>query len=209
MAQTVFPLQFSKLSCGTEFITTIATSLGGGEQRIRHRTNGRDFFNAAFAVKNLSDIKLLRDFFLVCGGRFKTFLLYDPIDNSFDRTICSASGDGLNKDFQLRRKYTDYLGNVHYKIVRRPKNGTIQVWVDNVLKTEETDYLVDYDSTGLITFNTAPAANAVIEFSGEFYKVCRFDVDSINLELLHFWVQNGADYGLIQPPEIPLIEVFT
>lgn len=206
-----FPLEFAKLSSGTQFVTTVtSTGISGREQRIRHRRNGRDTFNAAFSIRELEDVAMLRDFYLACGGKFETFLITDPLDYRFDRMFAEVTGDSANTEFQLRRKYTDYLGNFQYKDVRRPKSGTIQVWVDNVPQTEGADYLIDYQSTGKISFEEAPAANAVIEFAGEFYKNCRFDTDSLDLQILEFWVDSGgADYALVQPPEILLIEVFT
>jgi len=42
------------------------------------------------------------------------------------------------------------------------KEGTLVVFVDNVLQSENTDYTVNYDG-GSITFSTAPASGATID----------------------------------------------
>jgi uncharacterized protein (TIGR02217 family) len=61
------------------------------------------------------------------------------------------------------------------RIIRHIKSGTLVVKVDGVTKTLTTDYTVN--STGLITFVSAPANDAVITVDGEFYVPVAFEGD--------------------------------
>lgn len=211
LALNMFPLDFSKLSSGPEFSTTVTTNpLSGHEQRIKHRARARDRFNAAFAVKSIEDAHTLRDFFLNKGGKFQTFLLKDFLDYTSERITTEDVGDGSQDEFQIRKAYTDIVGNVYHRDLKHPRNGTVTVWVDDAEVDGGVDYEVDYD-TGVITFDTPPGVGDLVEVECEFYKNVRFDTDFLDMEILAFWVQQqtSSDYGHIQPPDIPLVEVFS
>lgn len=204
----LFPLEFAELNCGSQFFTTVTTGgISAMEQRIRHRSRARDYFNAAFALQTPEDVEVLHNFFLNCGGKFSTFLLHDPSDWKCERTLIVPRGDGAKENFQMQKRYEDVYGNVYYKNIMRPKRGTVQVWIDDIPQTED-DFAVDYEG-GLISFDSAPAANAVIEFECNFFKNVRFEDDELDIEVLQFWVENQKNYGLVQPPSIQIVEVFT
>lgn len=206
----LFPLEFSKLGTGSLFNTTINSStVSGYEQRIKQRNRAKDRFNAALAVGSLDDAKKLRNFFINCGGRYETFLLKDPSDYKIPLTATEFEGDGVRTEFQIRKKYSDLIGNDYYREITRPKVGSIDVYLDGSdIELEKNAYAVDYE-TGIITFDDAPENGVTIEVEGEFYKNCRFDTDSLDSQLLEYWVTSNVENALVQAPEIPIVEVLS
>jgi uncharacterized protein (TIGR02217 family) len=104
-------------------------------------------------------------------GRADTFLFEDP----WDKTVVKAPfgiGDGVTTAFQLARA----IGGAFAGDIIQNLNGVPQIYVNNVLKTVTTDYTID--SFGVITFTTAPANNASLTWSGNFYFRCRFTDDA-------------------------------
>lgn len=118
-----------------------------------------------------------------CGGA-GFFLFTDPNDNAVDDTGLSTpqscmlnvtpgaaapmgqTGDGVSTQFQLARAVdqgVDILQNVSNVLVS--VNGT--------------SVAVTVGSTGIVTFGTAPAANAVLTWSGNFQYLCQFADDSL------------------------------
>lgn len=205
----LLPLEVSKLNSKAGFNTTINSNQNSGyEQRIKHRNTHRDSFDAAYSIKSLSDLETLRNFFLACGGRYDSFLILDPVDFRTAKTSSSTAGDGEHIEFQIRKGYKDYLNNTYYKNIIHPIEGTVSVYVNDVLKMENTDYSVNYQN-GVVRFNEAPADGANISFECEFYKKVRFDTDFLDNQLLAYWVNGGAENALVQPPSIPLVELLT
>lgn len=198
----IFPLTTSALSSGHQFVTTVTTKgFTEREQRIRQRMQSREKWNASYMVKTLDDVIALRDFFLAVNGRWQTFLFKDPTDYQLESPVYFAS-PGQNT-IQLEKVYQDYLGNEYKKIIRKP--DYIELFVDTGSMSEDSDYTLDYE-TGLIDL-VEPISDEYY-YNGEFYKNVRFDTDELNLEMLAYWVDN-QEYGLVQPPDIPLVEVFT
>lgn len=115
------------------------------------------------------------------GGGF--FLFTDPNDSAvqlatgvmLNVTAGAASpmgqaGDGSSTQFQLARtigQAVDILQNVTINTLK--VNGTT--------KAVGTDYTVS--ATGVVTFITAPAANAVITWAGSFQYLCLFKDDTL------------------------------
>lgn len=155
----------------------------------------------------MSELSDLIRFFHLCRGRahsfrYKNWLDYKSCDveeeiTPYDQIF--GVGDGTTKSFQLTKRYELYglheLTN-EYEI-KKPVPNTIVVSVNNVVKTVNTDYTVDY-TTGLVTFNTAPTNGAFLKWGGEFDIPCRFDVDELQITL-DFYEHGSAN--------IPIVEV--
>lgn len=62
----------------------------------------------------------------------------------------------------------------HFKLAFEPILANPQVWVDDVIKTENVDYTVDVDN-GVIVFVAAPTTNQKLVF--QYYSVVWTDVD--------------------------------
>lgn len=124
----------------------------------------------------------LECYMATCGGG-QFFLFTDPNDSAVDLTkgvmlnVTPAAalpmgqvGDGSSTIFQLARligQQPDLLQNVSGVVVKI--NGTT--------KTLGADYAIS--SQGVVTFTSAPAASAVITWSGNFQYLCRFLDDSL------------------------------
>lgn len=166
-----------------EFVTKTHRAVSGFERR------------AAFMAYPLWTFKLsyefLRDgnfgtdydsmvgFFLARYGSFDSFLYSDPTDNSITNQPLGL-GNGTKKTFQLLRN----IGNNAFTEPVENVNTIVNVNVDG---TPTTDYTVS--STGVITFNTAPANGADITWSGTYYYRCRFvqDVSEFSRMMQDLW----------------------
>jgi uncharacterized protein (TIGR02217 family) len=112
-----------------------------------------------------TELRSLMGFFLARYGSWDSFLFTDP--NDYGVTSQSiGTGDSFTTEFQLIRSFG--AGNEPVKNV----NSIVSVSVSN---TPTSAYTI---SSGLITFNSPPAANAPIVWSGTYYYRCRFTNDT-------------------------------
>jgi uncharacterized protein (TIGR02217 family) len=120
--------------------------------------------------------------YMACGGRNGLFLFTDPQDNQVSYTnsamlntassTMATTGDGTTTTFQLCRT----IGGVAQALDEiQNVNGTITVKVNGTSTTA-----FSLSSTGVITFTTAPAAGASLQWSGGFYFLCRFAEDTLD-----------------------------
>lgn len=125
-----------------------------------------------FNFLRTADHITLRAFFEAHKGRGETFL-FDDRDDRLQNDSATAQafgvGDGITRTWSLVRSQ----GGVVMPIGRH--NAITQVRVAGVATTAYT--LDDY---GFITFTTAPAASAVLDWQGSFYWRCAFDSDEFD-----------------------------
>ena len=145
-------------------------------------------------------------------GRAHSFRYRDPFDLNTsttdptyigvvgirDQPTSPSAGDGTNVTFQLLKVYVSGATTINRPITLPVNNAEFDVWENGVLQAETTDYTVNY-ATGIITFNTAPAAGLVIEWSGQFDVKCRFENDDMQA--------SADDFDSGSVPSIPIIEV--
>jgi uncharacterized protein (TIGR02217 family) len=134
--------------------------------------------------------------FMACAGSNGLFLFTDPQDYSVSysnscmadvstssTTPYALTGNGVSTKFQLARNFggivgaTDFIQNL---------NGSITVKVNGTLTSASVS------STGVVTFSTAPANGATLQWAGNFYFLCRFDDDTIDATRI-FTTNNGID----------------
>ena len=202
--ETQFPssIQYSS-SGGPQWRTEIVELNGGQEQRntiwddTRHRYNISEF-------KTDNDIDTIIRFFHAMQGQYHGFRLKDWADYRTGSNYAAPSAtdhilvgtvDGVNTDFQLVKRYT-VSTNEYVRYIKKPVNGTVLVSLDDVTKTETTDYTVDY-TTGIVTFNTAPTVE-VVKGGCEFDVPVRFDTDTLDL--------HHSSYQAITA-SIPIVEI--
>jgi hypothetical protein len=114
-----------------------------------------------------SEIATFNGLFGLCKGAAKTFLLPDPNDNTVTN-FTFGTGDGVSQTFQLTRPVgadTQIVQNV---------NGVPSIFINGVATS-----LYTIDDLGVLTFNTAPAAAAVLSWSGQFLFRCKFKEDTL------------------------------
>ncbi len=132
---------------------------------------------------------------IATNGKSFPFLFTDPQDSTVTQTVSGmlnvtpgaavpmgTVGDGVSTQFQLARIIgsmgvpNDIIQNV---------NGSISVYINGSLTA-----LYSLGSTGIVTFNTAPALNATLTWAGSFYFYCRFLEDT--LDCTRVYTQNSG-----------------
>jgi uncharacterized protein (TIGR02217 family) len=124
------------------------------------------------------ELQAVMGFFNARQGSFDNFLFNDVTDN----TAASQSfgtGDGNTTTFQLARTYGNGTANA-VDLVMNP--NVITSVYNNASNIPHGAGAGKYtvDGAGLVTFGTAPAANAAITWNGTFYYRCRFVADSLD-----------------------------
>lgn len=153
-----------------EWSTKVQKSASGRELRAAFFSYPLWRFRLTFNVLRQADLTTLAGFFNARQGSFDTFLFLDPVDNSVTNQNFGV-GDGTTKKFQLARTYGGVVEPVFGAI------GTPAVKVNGVSTGAFT-----IDNNACVTFTTAPAAGAVLSWTGQYYFRCRFVQDSSEFE---------------------------
>jgi hypothetical protein len=123
--------------------------------------------------------------FMATAGGAALFLFTDPQDCSVPYSQF-GTGNGTTTAFQLSRNIygaVDIIQNL---------NGTPTIYVGGVHNTT-----CSVSSTGVVTFSSAPANEAVLTWSGYFYYLCRFAEDTLD-SVRDFTINSGIDQWMIQ-----------
>lgn len=111
-----------------------------------------------------SALQNLVGFFGLVQGQASDWLYEDPFDNDVNNAQFGV-GDGVTTVFQLTRSVgllTDIVQNV----------ASIPQIFNNGAPVASSAYTIS--STGLVTFTVAPAAGALLTWTGDFWFRCRF-----------------------------------
>lgn len=196
----VFPLALDEgATAEPEFPVNIGESSEGREVRQIKSARSRKKWEVSLTFRKKSDQKKIRNFYIDMQGPLSSFLLLDLADYESDGVQSIGTGTGVLTTFQLKKTYTNAGSSKtpQVRTITKPKQGTVKIYVDGVLKTETTDYTINY-TTGVVTFVSAPANTKPITAEFEFYFVARFD-------------QNGysetIDHADVFSFEITLVEV--
>lgn len=190
-------------SGGPERRTEIATLASGFEERNSPWAHSRRNYNAGSGVKSFDDLHNVVAFFEARMARLYGFRWKDRGDfksvppsqtiAATDQTI--GTGDGATVAFQLIKTYSSG-GNSYFREIKKPVTGTVLIALDSV--GQGSGWSVD-TTTGIVTFDAAPATDVVITAGFEFDVPVRFDTDSLSVNLANF---NAGEI-----PSIPIIEV--
>jgi uncharacterized protein (TIGR02217 family) len=188
---------------GPERLTEIVSLASGFEERNSRWADSRRRYNAGYGVKTLDDLHAVVAFFEERRGRLYGFRWRDRIDwqscapgsvpAATDQAI--GEGDGERTTFQLAKTY----GAAHAPYVRaiaKPVAGSVTIAVDGEALAE--GWSVD-TTTGMVTLDAAPAADAAITAGFRFDVPVRFDTDRLDINLTSF---AAGDI-----PAIPLVEI--
>jgi len=179
---------------GPERATDIVTLASGREERNSRWARSRRRYNAGYGVKSRADMQAVLAFFEERRGRFHSFLWRDALDHSSNGPQPLGTGDGSTVAFQLSKTYGAGF-DPYVRPITKPVPGTVAITVDGF---PTTAFSVN-GTTGVVTFDVAPAEGAVLLAQFEFDVPVRFDTDRLDIELSSF---DAAD-----APVIPLIEV--
>ena len=194
---------------GPGFNTNVIVTDSGAEERIARWSEARHRFDAAYGIRTLAQVNLVKEFYMARQGvanafRFKDFADFTTGTNGTgahaNSDVLIGTGDGSNKNFQLIKIYTSG-GFPKNRTITFPVSGTVLVTKDAVSQTEGGDFTVNH-VTGVVSFTVAPADTLDIKAGCEFDVPVRFgeEVDSA-LQMTYDSFESGSISS------IPLIEV--
>lgn len=184
MSNAVYPALIG-LAPGTarnpQFRTKVSESVSFVEARLGYSAYpiwlvdlAYEFLRSAAAFNELNKVLA---FFLARGGMRDSFLYTDPEDNTV-ADFAFGVGNGSLTQYQLTRAFNDGSGNSFVEPVQNV-NAITNLKKAGVPLANPADYTVN--STGLVTFTSAPANGASLTWSGTYYWRMRFEADQIEL----------------------------
>lgn len=173
--------------------TQIQTTQSGRELRAAQMSYPLYKYTLTYDVLRSSagftELQTLVAFFNARSGSFDSFLFTDPNDNTVSANGF-GTGDGVTQAFQLVKAFGGYSEPVI------AVNTITQVTING---SPTAAYTVNND-TGILTFTTAPAAAAVLTWSGSFYYRCRFMADTYDFEqfMQNLWLMQKIDFQTVK-----------
>lgn len=172
---------------GPERMVDVVRLASGAESRNARWAQSRRRWDVGGAAMRTEAAHELVAFFEARGGRRFGFRFRDPIDwkscapggaiSGEDQPL--GVGDGETTAFQLVKRYVSG-GEFAERVIRKPVAGTVVIAVNGVA-TEAFE--VDL-TTGVVTFDVAPAEGAVLTAGFAFDVPVRFDADRLEMALV-------------------------
>jgi len=195
----VFPETISYGSKGGPgFKTSVVTLASGKERRNIEWSHVQAVYDVSHGIKSPEELAELRAFFYARYGKAHSFMFRDWGDcEIFNQNI--GVGDGTKTEFQMIKSYVSQGSQYDRTITKLKPDSILPIRVNNVPLVEDDDYEVDY-LTGIVTFDSAPAATHVVNVPYAFFYVhVRFDIDVFDPKH-DFWLYQSWE-------SIPLIEI--
>lgn len=187
---------------GPRFATTVIETASGHEQRNMEWSEARAEYDVGSGLAGEEDLALLLAFFRARKGRAYGFRFRDWSDyrsapdngavTPLDQHL--GVGDGATTAFQLVKSYASGPAS-HRRVIAKPVAGTVRVALDGVEQTG--GWTVDA-TTGIVTFDTAPAEGVVVTAGFEFDVPVRFRDDSLRLSIETFAAGEAPSVGLVE-----------
>lgn len=177
--------------------TAIVTARSGRERRRQNWSYPIWQFKLQYEVlrdrPTAPDLARLLAFFNMHAGRQRQFFFLDPTDNVVTGQPF-GTGDGLTRTFQLTRAMA--TGAIAFV---EPVGGVQGVPTILINGTATSAFTIG--AYGTITFGAAPAAGAVLSWSGRFLFACRFDQDDLDMQqmMTALWSQDGLAFRTVKP----------
>lgn len=199
-----FPTNISYGSAGgPRYNTSIVVIKSGKEKRNINWNYPRVEFDVSYGIRGFADLEDLIAFFHIAQGKGYTFRFKDHSDYKScgvnfvprydDQSI--GTGDGSTKEFQIYKTYLFGGLQRQSRKITKPVVNTVLVGIDGT--EQDSGWSVD-NSTGIITFTSAPSNGANVTSGYEFDIEARFDTDTLSTNL--------EDYNA-GSAEVPVIEV--
>jgi len=172
---------------GPERRTQIVELASGDEERNASWANSRRRYDVAYGIRRADDLAAVVAFFEARSGRLHGFRFKDwgdhksclPSGTSVPTDQLIGTGDGATTTFQLVKRYASGSQTWVRKITK-PVAGTVRVALDGA--EQLSGWTVD-TTTGVLTFDTAPAAGVAITAGFAFDVPVRFDTDVLDVTL--------------------------
>lgn len=175
--------------------TDVKTSVSGKERRRALWSYPVWRFAVSYGVlrdaPTNQELQRLYAFFNAAKGQAGEFLFWDRGDNTVTDQLF-AVGDGVTTAFQVTR--TISVGGISYTEPVQAFNGWPTINIDGVV-TDITD-----STGGKVTFASAPADGARLNWTGQFYYRCRFEKDDLDISQLMagLWEGRGVDFRTVK-----------
>jgi len=169
------------------FSTGLVVSDGGAEQVNQHWAHPLYDFSIPQGVRDMETMFAVRDHFLIMKGPYQTFPFSDPLDfasvnpttpglaptlSALDQTI--GTGNGATTQFQLIKNYT--VGSQNYaRPVYHPVVSSVLISINGV--PQGSGWTVSR-TTGIVTFDVAPANGLLVKAGYLFDVQVRYDADN-------------------------------
>lgn len=205
-----FPPQVSYGAVGGPgFRTTVYTKASGYEERNVEWSLSRAEYDVAQTIKTQTEMDLVKNFFLARMGKAYGFRYKDWADyRSISSTVVPAASDtGLGSPasgttiIQLKKIYADAV-NPYTRNITRPVLGSVKLQQAGVVKTEFTDFFVDYGS-GRVCLKASLPNSTLWKGGFEFDVPCRFDTDKMMNSLEDYNVNTWGQITLVEIKEVP------
>lgn len=192
---------------GPVFLTTIATSTSGYEQRNISRQRAIGQWDVGHLMENDSTRLALLSFFRARKGMGYSFLFKDWQDYFVGMSWVNgvlthgtphaiAVGDATASYFQLGIVYSDSAGeDVRY--ITKPKPNAVKVYLNGAEQTYTTHYTINW-TTGVISFVSPPGNGVLVQWTGEFYAHARFKTDAFSSQLHTPHVSEWSSVGIME-----------
>ncbi|BBD96824.1 TIGR02217 family protein [Sphingobium amiense] len=199
----LFPLGIGReASVSPAFSTQVVESVSGHERRSSDWADARLSFDAGPGVRSEGDMARLIAFFRARRGAARGFRFTDPYDDRSGAPGVAPSpidqrlgtGDGVRAEFPLMRHYGEG-DEAQGRRITRPVAGSIRVAVDGAELTSGWSHA----GMGVIAFDVAPAAGAVLTAGYRFDVPVRFAEDRLEI--------NRATFAAGEAPSVPLVEI--
>lgn len=172
---------------GPERRTQIVELANGDEERNSPWADSRRRYDAAYGVRRVDDLAQVIAFFEARRGRLHGFRWKDWADHKSCAPTAQpgatdqflGQGDGTRTAFQLIKLYASGAQSWSRAIVK-PVFGTVRLALGGV--AAPSGWTVD-NTTGLVTFASAPGSGVSVTAGFEFDVPVRFDTDELPVTL--------------------------
>ena len=172
---------------GPERRTQIVELASGDEERNASWANSRRRYDVAYGIRRADDLAAVVAFFEARNGRLHGFRFKDWADYKSglpsqapgpqDQVI--GEGDGATTTFQLVKRYASG-GQTWTRAITKPVAGTVRIALDGA--EQASGWNIDTTS-GLVSFDTAPASGVAVTAGFAFDVPVRFDTDTLDVTL--------------------------
>jgi len=167
--------------------TQIVELASGDEERNARWANSRRRYDVAYGIRRADDLAAVVAFFEARNGRLHGFRFKDWGDHKSclpsgtpsptDQAI--GTGDGATTAFQLVKRYASG-SQLWVRTITKPVAGTVGIALDGA--EQLGGWSVDM-TTGVVTFDSAPAEGVAVTAGFAFDVPVRFDTDALDVTL--------------------------
>ena len=171
---------------GPERRTQVVELASGDEERNASWANSRRRYDVAYGIRRADDLAAVVAFFEARNGRLHGFRFKDWADyksglpsgtpSPTDQTL--GIGDGTTT-FQLVKRYISG-SQTWTRVITKPVSGTVRIALDGA--EQVSGWAID-TTTGVVSFDAAPASGVAITAGFEFDVPVRFDSDKLDVTL--------------------------